>query len=139
MARVLGVTLDYLADDDQDEPPAKMDEWEAKLLEAARELGPKLAWRRLLGAPESALDRAVGIDAVGDISPPARRGSAGTFQKPGRPGQFAGVDGGPDYRGGLTPVQGDADSERTPRPGDRRVGGGDAGPDADASSRRGSA
>ena len=41
MARVLGVTLDYLADDDQDEPPAKMDEWEEKLLEAARELGPQ--------------------------------------------------------------------------------------------------
>jgi transcriptional regulator with XRE-family HTH domain len=52
MARLLNVPLDYLADDDLDEPPpASMTDRERQVWEVVRTIGPDEAWRRLVGAP----------------------------------------------------------------------------------------
>lgn len=52
LARTLGVSLDYLADDAQDDPPAPaVTADEMKVIELVRELGVPEARRRLLQAP----------------------------------------------------------------------------------------
>lgn len=52
LARVLGVSLDYLADDALDDPPApQFTDEERQMIEAIRRMGHDIAWRRLLGLP----------------------------------------------------------------------------------------
>lgn len=53
LARALGVTADFLADDAQDEPDPGPSPAEARVLEAARVVGYDLALRRIMAAPES--------------------------------------------------------------------------------------
>ena len=51
MARKLGVSVEFLADDNADEPPVpvKMDEAERKVWEIVNLIGPEMAWERLVG------------------------------------------------------------------------------------------
>lgn len=63
LARLLDVSLDYLADDEQDDPPQEqtgvvLDEREAEILRIAKLLGHERALGRLLGMP-----------VVGDFGP----------------------------------------------------------------------
>ncbi len=54
IARFFGVSLEYLADDSLDEPPATGEAWESEIMNMVRDLGPALARRRLLGLPDDA-------------------------------------------------------------------------------------
>jgi transcriptional regulator with XRE-family HTH domain len=52
LAKILGVPVDYLADDDQDEPPsATRTDQERRILEIAAMLGYEVALARLINAP----------------------------------------------------------------------------------------
>ena len=92
LARAVGVSLDYLADDSVDEDPARevrdAATWEGQVLELATEIGPAMAVlllqnARFLGV-ELAMRRLMGIERpvieVGDAPAPARsaRPSPGT-------------------------------------------------------------
>jgi transcriptional regulator with XRE-family HTH domain len=49
MARALNVSLDYLADDAQDDPPQMLSsEWERKVWEIVKEIGAEAAWKKLV-------------------------------------------------------------------------------------------
>ena len=50
LAEVFGVTVDFLADETQEDPPdANLGETERKIWEVVNMIGPELAWKKLVG------------------------------------------------------------------------------------------
>jgi transcriptional regulator with XRE-family HTH domain len=48
MARMLGVSVEYLIDDEVDAPEPSVSEWERKVWEVVQEIGAELAWKKLV-------------------------------------------------------------------------------------------
>lgn len=53
LADLFGVGVDYLADDRRDEPWPAATDWDAKILEIIRAIGPEQAWLRLVGSVQA--------------------------------------------------------------------------------------
>lgn len=87
IARVLGVPLDFLADDAQDEPPAELsaDEWAVLDLYRAIGLNRQEALRRLSGNPKPMIDITDEVPFRQDVSGPGP-GVPGRKSRPGRRG-----------------------------------------------------
>jgi hypothetical protein len=80
LARALGVSLDYLADDARSDSPAGAADVDRLVSEAVRALGPEEAWRRLLGRPipEARYGHQMAVDATPDAT---THGEAGNRRK----------------------------------------------------------
>jgi transcriptional regulator with XRE-family HTH domain len=88
IARALGVPLDYLADDAQDEPPAsEFSEWEVAVVDFIRLMGLDKgeAIRRLATAPPVPARRVADPEPLSDEQLARKYPPAGPYIPPGAP------------------------------------------------------